>query len=137
MGRLTRNPELKYLPSQTPVVKIGLACNRKYKSKDGAEKEEVCFIDAQMYGKRAETKDKYFKKGGLILISGRLQQETWTAKDGTKRSKHLIFIENFEFVGGKQEEPQRHENTPAYAAVAPPNNRNAYIPSKANDDIPF
>ena len=62
LGNLTRDPQLSYTPSQTAVVEIGLAVNRKFKKQDGTQSEEVCFVDCQMYGKRAEVINKYCKR---------------------------------------------------------------------------
>ncbi len=100
LGNMTRDPELSYLPSQTAVVEFGLATTRKYRGTDGEMKEDTCFVDCRLYGKRAEVVSKYFKKGSPIMIEGRLALDRWEAPDGSKRSKHRIFVENFEFVGG-------------------------------------
>ena len=62
--------------------------------------EEVCFVDCQMFGKRAEVINKYFKKGDPIFVEGRLKFDSWQAQDGSKRSRLRVFVENFEFVGG-------------------------------------
>lgn len=102
MGNLTRDPELSFLPSQTAVAEFGLATTHKYRGADGSNKEDTCFIDCRIYGKRAEVIGKYFKKGSPILIEGRLTLDRWEAPDGAKRSKHRIFVENFEFAGGGQ-----------------------------------
>lgn len=103
LGNLTRDPELRYLPnSQTAVVEIGLATNRKWTAQDGSQREEVCFVDCKMFGKRAEVINKYLKKGNPIFIEGRLTFDSWQAQDGSKRSKLRVMIENFEFLGGGQ-----------------------------------
>jgi single-strand DNA-binding protein len=99
MGNLTRDPQLSYLPSQTPVVEVGLAVNRRFKTNDGQQREDTCFIDCRAMGKQAETINQYFRKGAPILIEGRLEFDQWEAQDGSKRSKHRIFIERFTFVG--------------------------------------
>ena len=128
MGNLTRDPQLSYLPNQTAVVEFGLAMNRKWKSKEGEDKEEVCFIDCQSYGKTAETINKYLVKGRGIFIEGRLKFDSWTAQDGTKRSKHRIVVENFQFIGGPAQALDasgRQYSEPA-----------TDIPS-SSDDIPF
>ncbi len=126
MGHITRDPALSYLPSQTAAVEFGLAINRKFKKQDGSQGEEICFVDLQMFGKRAETIQKYFKKGDPIFIEGRLKFESWE-KDGKKHSKLRVMVENFEFIGGK-----KTENTEPY----PKDNglSNEPIPE---DDIPF
>ncbi len=93
-GNITKDPQLSYTPSQTPVVKFGLAVNKKYK-----DKEKVCFVDCSAFGKAAEAINKYRKKGDPLFVEGELEFETWAAQDGTKRSKHSIFVTNFQFIG--------------------------------------
>ena len=68
LGNLTRDPQLSYLPSQTPVVEFGLASNRRWKSNDGTQREEVCFVDCRAYGRMAENINKYCKKGSPLLV---------------------------------------------------------------------
>ena len=102
MGNLTRDPQLSYLPSQTAVVEIGLAVNHKYKSQDGQMVDKVCFVDCRAYGRQAETINQYLHKGRPILIEGRLEFDQWEAQDGSKRSKHRVFIERFTFVDSGQ-----------------------------------
>ena len=70
MGNLTRDPALKYLPNQTPVVDFGVACNRKYKLQSGEEREEVTFVDCAAFGRTAEVINQYFQKGKPIFIEG-------------------------------------------------------------------
>ncbi len=100
MGNLTRDPQLSYLPSQTPVVEFGLAVNRKWTSKDGESKEETCFVDCRAFSRLAENINKYMRKGRPIFVEGRLVFEQWTAQDGSKRSKHRIHVDNCQFLGG-------------------------------------
>jgi len=101
-GNLTRDPELSYLPSNTAVVNIGIAVNRKWKNQDGKEGEDTLFIDCACFGRRAEVINQYFKKGDSIFVQGRLQLDQWTDREGNKRSKHKVFILDFQFVGGKK-----------------------------------
>lgn len=101
MGNLTRDPELRYLPSNTAVCEFGLAVNHRWKDRDGNQKEEVCFVDVTVFGRGGEIVNQYMAKGRAILIEGRLRLDTWTAQDGTKRSKHLVVADNFTFVGGR------------------------------------
>jgi single-strand DNA-binding protein len=98
MGNLTRDPQLSYLPSQTPVVEIGLATNRRWRDQQGQQREDVCFVDCRCYGRQAEIINQYMKKGRPLLIEGRLELDQWEAQDGSKRSKHRVFIERFSFV---------------------------------------
>src|SRR5829696_626904 len=101
MGNLTRDPQLKYLPSQTAVVEFGVACNRKFKTAAGEDREEIVFVDITAFGKQAEVINQYFQKGKPIFIEGRLKFDSWEDKQGGgKRSKLTVVIENFQFVGG-------------------------------------
>ena len=106
MGNLTRDPELSYLPSQTAVVDFGLAVNRKWTSKDGGVKEDVCFVDCRSFGKQAEIINTHLFKGNPIFIEGRLDFDSWTAQDGSKKSKHRVTVERFQFLGKSE---QTHE----------------------------
>ena len=101
LGRLTRDPKLSYLPSQTAVCEFSVATSRTYKKQDGSKGEESCFTDCNIVGIRAEVINQYFKKGDPIFVEGRLKLDTWKAQDGSNRSKLRVFVENFEFVGGK------------------------------------
>ena len=96
MGNLTRDPELKYLPSGTAVARLGLAVNRTYTDRQsGEKKEEVCFIDLDAFGKTAETMNEYLQKGRTVLVEGRLRYQTWETDDGQRRSKHDVVVERF------------------------------------------
>jgi single-strand DNA-binding protein len=114
MGNLTRDPQLKYLPSSTAVADFGLACNRKYKTDGGEDREEVCFVDCSAFGKRAEVINQYCKKGRPLLVEGRLKFDTWEDKQGGgKRSKHTVVVEGFQFISdGKKAESPEMEQVP-------------------------
>jgi single-strand DNA-binding protein len=101
MGNITRDVQLKQTSGNQSVVEIGVAVNRKYKTKDGQEREEVTFVDCECWGPRAEVIAKYFTKGKPIFIEGRLKLDTWEDKDGQKRSKMRVMIEDFQFVEGR------------------------------------
>ena len=102
MGNLTQDPQMKYLPSQTAVAEFGVACNRKFSTAQGEQREEVTFVDCTAFGKTAETINKYFTKGKPIFIDGRLKYDQWEDKQGGgKRHKLTVVIESFEFVGGR------------------------------------
>jgi len=134
IGNLTRDPQLTYLPSQTPVVEFGLAMNRRYKKQDGSMADETCFVDCQMFGKRAETVNKYFKKGDPIFVEGRLKYDSWE-KDGRRQSRLRIFVENFEFLGkgggGGSNAAQ------SQGAGFPDTSMDAPYGAATDDDIPF
>jgi single-strand DNA-binding protein len=104
IGNCTRDPATKQIGSGTSITELGLASNRKWKDAGGNQKEEVCFVDAVAFGKTAETIAKFFHKGDPILLEGRLTYQTWDDKQsGAKRSKHVITIESFSFVGNRSE----------------------------------
>jgi len=122
MGNLTREPKLAYLPSQTAVTEFGFAVNRKWKSKDGEDKSEVCFVDCQSFGRAAENINKYLHKGDPLFVEGRLALDSWTAQDGTKRSKHRVIVESFQFINsGKAQDSETQTKQQ----------------DNQNDDIPF
>ena len=138
-GNLTRDPQLSYLPSQTPVVEFGLAVNRRWRGQNGQQREETCFIDCRCYGKQAETFNQYMSKGQPVLVEGRLQFDTWEGPDGQKRSKHRVFVQNYQFLGAAQRgAPQRPARQPQGAAQ-PQEAQHEEPPEEAapDDDIPF
>lgn len=150
MGNLTRDPQLRYLPSNMAVCEFGLAVNRRWRDKDGNQKEEVCFVDVTAWGRQAETINQYLTKGRGILIEGHLRLESWTGQDGQKRSKHTVVVENFQFVGGRGEAGGPAPGSPAERATPPvPAEGNRYGPPAppaasddfgappSGDDIPF
>lgn len=103
LGNLTRDPQLKYLPSNMAVCELGLAVSRQWRDKEGNQRDDVCFVDLEAFGRQAETLNQYMSKGRPLMIEGRLKLDQWTAQDGTKRSKMRVVIETFQFVGGRQD----------------------------------
>ena len=101
MGNMTRDPELRYTPNGRAVTSFGLAINRVYKDSTGEKKEEVDFFDIVAWGKLAEIISQYGKKGQGIHVSGRLQNRSWEAQDGTKRNKTEVIATDISLVGGK------------------------------------
>ena len=104
MGNLTRDPEIRSLPSGATVTNFGLAVNETWTDKTSGEKrEEVCFVDVDAWGRQGEVVLEYFSKGKPILVEGKLKFRTWEADDGTKRSKHSITLDRFSFVGSRDD----------------------------------
>lgn len=146
MGNLTRDPQIRYLPSQMAVVDFGLAVNHKFKTKDGEEREDVLFIDCNAFGRQAEVINQYCTKGKPLLVEGRLKLDSWEDKQGGgKRSKHTVVIDNFQLLGGRRDdgdgggEPSRSRG-PDYRR--PPSSAPAESPFPEetvfkDDDIPF
>jgi len=102
IGRLTRDPEMRYTPSGTAVSSFSLA-NGKSFTQSGEKKEQVSYFDCIAWSKLGEVINEYCKKGQKIAVEGRLQQSRWDDQDGKKRSKVEIVIENFQFLEGKSE----------------------------------
>ena len=98
MGNLTRDPELRYVPSGTPVATFGLATNRVYTAASGEKKEEVCFVTVVVWGKQAESCSQYLNKGSLCLVEGRLVYRTWE-QDGAKRNTLEVRADRVQFLG--------------------------------------
>ena len=123
MGNLTRDPQLRFIDNGTPVAEFGMAINRQWRDQSGSNKEEVCFVDVTVWGRRAEVVNEYLRKGRPVFIEGRLKYDTWEARDGGgKRSKLRVVADNFQFIGGRQNEngdsPQGAPNGAAAGAAS-------------------
>ncbi|MGI0405783.1 single-stranded DNA-binding protein [Helicobacter himalayensis] len=111
VGNLTRDVELRYLPSGSAVATLGLASNRRYNKQDGTKAEEVCFVDVKLFGRSAEVANQYLRSGSKVLIEGRLSFESWVDQSGQKRSKHSIVAENMQMMGSKAQNSDNYGNT--------------------------
>src|ERR1700733_21176 len=143
VGNLTRDPELRYTPKGTAVARITLAVNRTFTSGEGGEKkEEVSFVDVDVWGRQAEVISQYMKKGRPLLVEGRLKQDTWEDKNTKqKQSKLKVVLESFSFIdskgpdgGGPPGEAPRRP-TPASKPAESPESGEA--PAAEEDDVPF
>jgi single-strand DNA-binding protein len=141
VGNLTRDPELRYIPSGTAVTDVGLAVNDRRKSANGEWVEETTFIDVTLWGRQAEVAGEYLGKGSPVLIEGRLKLDTWETNDGQKRSKLKVVGERMQMLGAasgnkggrsRQQSSQHQEPAPSDEGFqgSPPNSSGA-------DDIPF
>ena len=145
-GNLTRDPELRYTPKGTAVVKIGMAINRTWKDESGASKEEVTFVDVTAFGRQAEVIAQYMRKGRPLLIEGRLKLDSWEDKTThQKMSKLNVILESFSFIDSKGpdgggpssggEAPRRAAPPAGQARSAPP--PESEPPASEEDDVPF
>jgi single-strand DNA-binding protein len=143
MGNLTRDPELRYTTKGTAVAKIGLAVNRTWTSESGEKKEEVTFVDVDVFGRTAENVGQYMRKGRPILIEGRLKFDQWDDKQtGQKRSRLGVVAEIVQFLGspaGAEGGPApARPPRPAAAPAAPPSEPGASEAAPPEeDDVPF
>ena len=112
MGNLTRDPELRYIPSGTAVATLRLAVNNRYRQGDDW-KDDVCYVDVTVWGKQAESSNEYLAKGRSVLIEGRLTYRTWETDEGQTRSKHEVVANAVKFLPrGKEQEPGGEEGPP-------------------------
>src|SRR5208282_1384650 len=119
VGNLTRDPELRYTPKGTAIAKIGVAVNRVWTNEAGEKKEEVTFVDVDVFGRTAENVGQYMRKGRPILIEGRLRLDQWDDKQtGQKKSRLGVVAETVQFLGS----PAGGEGgaSPAPRATRPP-----------------
>lgn len=129
-GNLTRDPELKVLPSGQPVCSLFIATNRTYTDKDGNRQEQVEYHNVVVFGKQAENVGRYLTKGSGAYIEGRLQTRSWD-KDGVKLYRTEIIAERVQFGPGKNKaEAPTKSSTPAYSSEYPEEEINP-------EDIPF
>lgn len=149
MGNLTRDPEVRTLPSGNSVARLAVAVNRTYNDKDGNKKEEVTYVDVDAFGKQAEVIGKFFTKGKPILVEGRLKLDQWEDKtSGEKKSRLGVVLEQFSFVGGKSDGGSSGDSysdeAPAPRRAAAPAPRQAAPRREAppaqdigDEDVPF
>ena len=138
MGNLTRDPELRYTQSGLALVKFGMAVNRRRRNRDTKETtEETCFVDITGWGAQAETFNQYMKKGRPVFIEGRLQYSTWESKEGQKRSKLEVVMENFQFLGGGGAGGAGGSEADRSGAGAPPAQAGKVSESPRSEDYDF
>jgi len=113
IGNLTRDVELRYLPSGQALAKCGIATNRRFKDSSGMQKDETMFIDFTVWGRSAEIANQYLRKGSKVLIEGRLTLEQWTDQNGQKRSKHSITVENLKMLDRRNDNEQHGVQQPS------------------------
>ncbi|MBI3252557.1 MAG: single-stranded DNA-binding protein [Candidatus Omnitrophica bacterium] len=118
IGNLTRDPELRYIPSGSAVASFTLAMNRVYKLQTGEKKEEVSFVRVVVWGRMAETCGEYMKKGSPAFVEGRLQSRSWDGPDGQKRSTLEVIAQSVQFLRGAGQTKDRGD-APDISAQAP------------------
>mgnify|MGYP005850556189 FL=1 len=157
VGNLTRDPELRYVPSGMAVTDIGLAVNDRRKNANGEWIEETTFVDVTLWGRTAEVAGEYLSKGSPVLIEGRLKLDTWEGSDGQKKSKLKVVGEKMQLLGargggggsggsGGSGGGARRTSPPAYDEFSQPSGSEDYsepagggrgAPPGGGDDIPF
>src|SRR5262245_44060618 len=143
LGNLTRDPQLRYLPSQTPVVDFGMAMNRKFKTQSGEQRDETTFVDCSAFGRTAEIINQYCRKGNMLFVEGRLRYEQWEDKQGGgKRSKLSVHVENVQLMprgsgGGGPESGAAQGSAPYGDDQRPPARGSQGGPPPQSSEPPF
>jgi single-strand DNA-binding protein len=150
MGNLTRDPEVRYTPKGTAIANLGLAVNRVYTTESGEQKEEVTFIDIEVWGRQAETAGQYLAKGRPVFVDGRLKLDSWEDKEsGQKRNKLKVVAERVQFLGAPRggaefkdqppsdEGPARSSGRGTRPAAPPTDKQEPEPPAGEDDNIPF
>ncbi len=121
IGNLTRDPQLSYTASNTPVCKFGLATNRRWRDRNtGEDREETCFVDCTAFGRGGEVINQYMSKGRQLFVEGRLNFSSWEDQQGGRRSKLEVIVENFQFLGdGGQRSGARPAQAGAQGGAGP------------------
>jgi single-strand DNA-binding protein len=117
MGNLTRNPELKTLPSGNRVCEFGLAMNRSFTTQSGDQREETTFVELSAFGRSGEVIEQYCQKGSPLFVEGRLRFDSWQNDQGEKRSKLSVIVENFQLMPDAKREPGRNTSPSPVAPV--------------------
>ena len=152
IGNLTRDPEIRYTPSGAALCSFGLAINDSYVNKQGEVKEETCFVDIDVWGKQAESSNRYLSKGKSVCIEGRLRFDQWDDREsGKKRSRLTVTAVRVQFLSGRGTDNQGDDAPkPPSSEEGTPHEQTSPVPSKSGspnpavdkkddtmDDIPF
>ncbi len=137
VGNLTRDPELRSLPSGVQVATIGVATNRVWKDKNGAKQESTDYHNVVVFGRQAQTSAQYLRKGASVLVEGRIQTRSWDAPDGTKKYRTEIVADRIQF-GPRRDGAPAADTKGGESQEAPPEGAIEYPEENINvDDIPF
>jgi len=126
IGRLTRDPELRFTSSGVALANLSLAINRRIEPRDGEPREEVVFLDVTVWRNQAEACAQYLKKGRMICVEGRLSMDKWKDREGKERTKLFVTADAVQFLGGREEEAgaaptdrKASKSSGEYAGAAP------------------
>ena len=138
MGNLTRDPDVRTTPSGMKIAKLGLAVNRRFRTRDDENREETTFVDIDAFGNQAELIERYCQKGTPLFIEGRLRLDQWESNTGEKRSKLTVVMENFQFLGSPQSQEQAPAREHGSSHTQPEQSQQARDTDSIEDDnVPF
>ena len=112
VGNLTKDIEMRFTQAGLAIANTSIATNRKFKSSNGEQKEEVCFVDITFFARSAEIANQYLHRGSKILVEGRLKLDQWTDQNGQKRSKHSISVETMQMLGERNSNSEHISSNP-------------------------
>ncbi len=144
-GNLTKDPEVRYTPAGKAVGDLRMAINRKYKTAEGENRDETCFVSVVVWGRQAETCRDYLSKGASVLVEGRLQYDEWE-KDGQKFNRLRVVADRVQFIGGARGGGSRAEGAEGRPAPAAKRGAEEPAPEEAptateqpadEDNLPF
>lgn len=141
IGNLTRDPELRYIPSGTAVTTFTIASNRVFVNKTGEKKEDTCFVRVVAWGRRAEVCGEFLSKGSPVFVEGRLQSRSWEDQNGQKRSTIEVIANNVQFLGKAKGAPVELEGQEEAAPIPEEEtHRDIEAPQdikQTNEEVPF
>lgn len=138
IGNLTRDPEVRYLPSGSAVAEFDIGVNERFKGRDGELKKETLFMRIKSFGRTAEFCGEYLKKGRRVFVEGRLRSESWEAKDGTKRSRLAVVAFRIQFADAKPAAVAAEEAPESEIANQEATDESGGEPdTSTDDDLPF
>ncbi len=136
-GNLTRNPEVRRLPSGTAVADLRVAINEKYRDKNGQEAERVCFVDVVAWDRQAEVCEQHCRKGSPVLVEGRLQLEEWQTPQGEKRNRLRVRSDRIHFLWSQKQEGARGGEPAGSAPAGGGGDNPPPAEAAAGSDAPF
>ncbi len=137
VGYFTRNVEIRYSQSGSAIGSVGIATNKRWKSQTGEMRTETMFIDLKFFGRTAEIANQYLRKGSKVLVDGYLVLEQWVGRDGIKRSKHSINVENLTMLDTKADSQNfNHNNGYGNQVTSNSYNREQQAPQNSYNNIP-
>jgi single-strand DNA-binding protein len=138
MGNLTRDPDVRTTTSGMKIAKLGLAVNRRFRTRDDEAREETTFVDIDAFGKQAEIIERYCQKGSPLFVEGRLRLDQWESNTGEKRSKLSVVLENFQFLGSSQSQDHGSASESGSSKKAPSESGTSPAGDSIEDDnVPF
>ena len=144
IGNLTKDPEVRYIPSGTAVADLSLAINETFKNKAGEQVENTCFVDVVAWARQAETCGEYLSKGSPVLVEGSLQLDKWQNKEGENRSKLRVRAERVQFLGSPKNAEFSDGEAPTQERKAPAADQAPVVPDAPDvnstgddDNLPF